>query len=130
MATATVTSLSNAARCYDSCIPPGMQNAVAIYLLTQILKASDPMANISTAYLITQARCVDSCVPPGMQMSVMIYLLSQISAGSGGGLGGWTLAAGPPPTDGSVTTGFYKDTDSKVKYANLGTVAAPDWDQI
>lgn len=53
-----------------------------------------------------------------------------IDAGGSTGAGGVTVAAGAPPVDGSVTTLFYKDTDTGFKYINLGTAAAPDWDAI
>lgn len=51
----------------------------------------------------------------------------------GGGVisgGLWTVAAGAPPVDGSITTMFYKNSVTGFRYANLATVAAPDWDVL
>lgn len=50
--------------------------------------------------------------------------------GGGGGTPGVTPGVGLPPTDGSVTTLFYKDTDTSVIYINTGTVSVPTWDSI
>ena len=63
-------------------------------------------------------------------MAENINLLCQLANAGGTGTGGCTVAAGPPPTDGSVTTLIYKDSATGFKYVNLGTSAAPDWDVI
>ena len=59
------------------------------------------------------------------------YWAEQISAGGGGGgNAGVTSGSGDPPTDGSITTLFYRDTTGPFLYINSGTVAAPQWDSI
>lgn len=61
-----------------------------------------------------------------------LELLCQIatSGGTGGLWGGITVAAGPPPIDGTITTLFYKDSVSNFIWINSGTVANPTWDPI
>lgn len=127
--------LANDARCYSSCIPMGMQPSVVISLLAELLLIQDPMADVTARTLAKSASCYSNCIPPGEQLAVMNYLLYQIWVNGGGGGGGgginlWTKAAGNPPVDGSVTTPFYKNTTNGIKYANLASVAAPDWDTI
>lgn len=59
------------------------------------------------------------------------YWAEQLAGGGGSGgvgLSGATVGAGDPPTDGSVSTLFYKDSVTGFKYINLGTAVAPDWD--
>ena len=67
---------------------------------------------------------------PQVLTAKLAYWLEQISIGGGGGLGGCTVGAGAPPTDGSVGTLLYKDSVTSFKYVNLGSVASPDWDSI
>lgn len=128
----TPSALANLAACFSSCVPDGAQLGVANYLLAQLLKATDPMADISPSALIAGAACFNSCIPPGMHLAVMNYTLAKILDAGGGGVtgGGVTVASGPPPVDGSITTLFYKDSVSGIKYINLGTAVAPDWDVI
>lgn len=65
--------LMAAAKCFDSCMPPGMQLAIQTYLLAVIAGGStDP--NV----LMQAAKCFDSCIPPGMQLAIQNYLLCQI----------------------------------------------------
>lgn len=127
----TPSALANLATCFNSCVPSGSQLAVTNYLLAQLWKANDAMADITPAALMEGAKCFQSCIPDGMQLAVMNYTLAQIlNAGGSGGAGGVTVAAGAPPIDGSITTLFYKDSVSEIKYINLGTTVAPDWDAI
>lgn len=53
-----------------------------------------------------------------------------LAGGGSGGSAGVTTGSGAPPTNGSVTTLFYKDTATSVVYINTGTVAVPTWDPI
>lgn len=78
------------ARCLNSCIPPGMELSVVIYLLTEILLSQDPMADIGTNNLLRQSRCFNSCIPPGSQLAVANYLLCQIA------LNGINVGVGTP----------------------------------
>lgn len=127
----TPSNYANLATCYNCEIPDGDQLGVVIYLLAKQYLAASPMADISPSALANAARCYNCEIPPGDQLGVAAYLLDQINAGGGGGgAGGVTVAAGPPPVDGSITTLFYKDSTSGIKYINLGTTAAPDWDVI
>jgi len=66
-------SLADAAKCFDSCIPPGDQLAVQTYLLAVIAGvALDPSA------LANAARCFQQCIPKGEQLAVQNYLLCLI----------------------------------------------------
>lgn len=134
MPSVTPSALANLAACFSSCVSPGAELGLTNYLLAQIWKANDAMADTTPAALMEGARCFNSCIPDGMQVAVMNYTLYQILAAGGGGgeggLGGVTVAAGDPPVDGSITTLFYKNATTGTKYINLGTVASPDWDAI
>lgn len=132
MATPTEASnLANVSRCYNTCIPPGSQWSVVIYLLALISGIPDPMSSETASLLANRAKCME-CIPPGNQLGVIIYLLDAIITGGGGGgaLFGITVAAGPPPIDGSITTLFYKDSVSNSIWINSGTVANPTWDPV
>jgi hypothetical protein len=65
--------LANAARCFDSCIPPGEQLAVQTYLLLQISGLS-----LTPQQLADAARCFQQCIPKGEQLAVQNYLLCQL----------------------------------------------------
>lgn len=83
---ATITDqLANDARCYDRCIPDGMQQSVVISLLAKLLRAFNPAADVTTTTLLREARCYNRCIPPGEEGGVMIYLLNQIYMNLGGG---------------------------------------------
>lgn len=62
-----------AAKCLNSCVPPGMHAAIQTYLLQQI--AGNTM---TTDELMQAADCFNKCIPKGMQASVQNYLLCQI----------------------------------------------------
>jgi hypothetical protein len=77
-------SLANAAACFQSCIPAGMQPAAQTYLLAQILNAltgasTDPKVILAAAttpgssFLILE----------GVQQEAQAYLLCQIASASG-----------------------------------------------
>lgn len=83
MATDLATVINNA-RCVDSCIPPGMRNAVLIYLLA-VAAGIDPT---DTNTLVNNARCIDSCIPDGAKPAVIAKLLCDIAANcTGNGAG-------------------------------------------
>lgn len=67
-------SLANAAKCFDSCIPPGEQLAVQTYLLAVIAGGS-----LDPSVLANAAKCFDTCIPQGEQLAVQNYLLCQIA---------------------------------------------------
>jgi hypothetical protein len=83
-------ALAHLARCYNSCIPPGMEQAVSNYLLAQLVKLSNPELDVTPSALANAARCYENCIPPGLQIPVSIYLLYNIllTGGGGGGYGG------------------------------------------
>jgi hypothetical protein len=91
--------------------------------------ATDPQSLLDDAACYT---CYGSNI--NMLLLMEIALLAQIVAASGGGgssgSASVTTASGAPPTDGSVTTMFYKDSASGMKYINTGTVAVPTWEAI
>lgn len=122
-----VSALANVSRCYSTCIPPGSFLGVAIYLLALRAGITNPMSSETASLLANQGKCFSDCIPPGDQLGVIIYLLS---TGGGGGAGGITVQAGPPPIDGSITTLFYKDSVTGFIFINSGTVANPTWDSI
>jgi hypothetical protein len=66
--------LANNARCFESCIPIGMQASVQTYLLAVI--AGVDLTNPSA--LANAARCFMQCVPPGDQLAIQNYLLVQL----------------------------------------------------
>lgn len=66
-------AVMDAAKCFDKCIPPGMQAAVQTYLLAVIAGGStDP------AVLMDQAKCFDKCIPKGMHLAIQDMLLCNI----------------------------------------------------
>lgn len=70
-------TLANAARCFDSCIPPGMQLAVQTYLLAQIANAA---VGTSTDPSVL-AKAASGFIAPlsGMQLEAQVYLLCQLA---------------------------------------------------
>lgn len=97
-----------------------------VYLLQQIASV-----NMTAQELMDASKCYRDCMSGKALYGAMVYLLCSISeAGGGVGGGGVTVAPGPPPVDGSITTLFYKDSVTGFKYINLGTTIAPDWDAI
>lgn len=102
----TPSELANTARCYDSCIPRGMQRGTEIYLLSQLVQLLNPTFDVTPSNLAKEARCFNSCIPAGMEGAVTNYLLNQfitiVSGGGGGGGGGGVFSGnfignGPPP---------------------------------
>lgn len=65
-------TLANAARCFDNCIPKGMQAAVTTYLLWVIAGS-----NIDFTHLADEANCF-TCLF-GSEEAVKTYLLCQIA---------------------------------------------------
>ena len=68
-------SLANEARCFDRCIPPGMQPAVETYLLASIAGVGTDAASIRQ--LVNDARCFARC--GAGTNGVKTYLLCQIA---------------------------------------------------
>lgn len=68
--------LMQASACYK-CIAPGMQPEVIIYLLAQLLNATNG-ASTDPQVLMQEAQCM-RCIPAGMQEEVMTYLLCQLA---------------------------------------------------
>jgi hypothetical protein len=66
-------ALIDAAKCFDQCIPPGMQMAVQTMLMASI--AGDTR---SPSELAAAAACFQQCIPPGEQLAVQNYLLCQL----------------------------------------------------
>lgn len=73
-------TLPNAARCFEQCIPPGDQQAVQTYLLAQIANSlagtsTDPqtLAGLSAPFLRLK----------GIEQDVQLYLLCAIASASG-----------------------------------------------
>ena len=100
------------------------QNAVIIYLLSQIAGMSD----IQT--IINGAACY-TCIPSGLQGPIMIYLLNEIAAGGGGGGGSSEIVA----LTGSNVPGAAPAGGKGIAYneeGNLWTWNVTDsaWDQI
>lgn len=124
MATDLATVITNA-RCVDSCIPPGMRNAVLIYLLA-VAAGLDPT---DTNTLMNNAKCIDSCIPDGMKPAVIAKLLCDM-AGAITGCGG---VDGEGDPTGVVTPEFtdqlYHDTTNDVYYRSTGNTSA-DWTAI
>jgi hypothetical protein len=66
--------LIDGAKCFQQCIPQGMQLAVQTYLLAVIAGGTlDPRE------LANQARCFNNCLSVGEQLAIQSYLLCQIA---------------------------------------------------
>ena len=73
-------ALADAAKCFQSCIPAGMQPAVQTYLLAVIAGGSlDPKVLLAAA--TTPGKSF--LVLEGVQQEVQAYLLCQIASASG-----------------------------------------------
>src|SRR5215475_11298876 len=68
-------ALPNAARCFDSCIPPGMHLSVQTYLLAQIVLKAGGISSANPDALMAAAQCWESCIG-GNSMSVQNYMLA------------------------------------------------------
>jgi len=66
-------SLLDAAKCYQQCIPDGMQAAVQTMLMAAIVGDTRSPSDLASA-----ARCFFSCIPKGEQVAVQNYLLCQL----------------------------------------------------
>lgn len=126
MATDLATVITNA-RCVDTCIPPGMRNAVLIYLLA-VAAGLDPT---DTNTLMNNAKCIDSCIPDGMKPAVIAKLLCDMAATITPATC-QSLSGDGDPT-GVVTPEFsgqlYHDTTNDVYYRSTGTTSG-DWTAI
>lgn len=125
MADINPNTIANSARCYDQCIPTGMQRAVMIYLLTIGMTG-----NVTPDSLMDGAKCYDKCIPDGMKDAVIIYLLTVIGGGGGGGGGlcGNTFLIRdapsspepPPPNIDCVYWLDFRDKSPTLKWDNVG----------
>jgi hypothetical protein len=81
MADCTPQGLASAAQCFDSCVPPGMQQALQTYLLAQI---ANSVAGTSTdpEVLAQQASCFFCNY--GMDAPIQTFLLCKIVTALGG----------------------------------------------
>jgi len=68
-------SLLDAAKCYQQCIPDGMQSAVQTMLMASIVGDTRSPSDLASA-----ARCFFSCIPKGEQLAVQNYLLCKLLA--------------------------------------------------
>lgn len=66
-------SLIDAAKCYQQCIPDGMQAAVQTMLIAAITGDTRTPSQLASA-----ATFFFSCVPPGEQLAIQNYLLCQL----------------------------------------------------
>jgi hypothetical protein len=58
-------------------------------------------------------------------------IITAVGGGGGGtGLSNLTQQSNDPPTDGSVSTLFFRNTVSKQKFMNTGTAQVPAWEII
>lgn len=123
-----VNTLQGDARCL-LCLDQKSLLATAVYLLWLNQNPGQEMTFAQVNALVADSACV-LCMDEKSLLAAMVQLLYTGGGGGGGGTPGVTPGAGLPPTDGSVTTLFYKDTDTGVIYINTGTVAVPTWDSI
>lgn len=110
-------TLPEAARCYDSCIPPGRQLSVIIYQLAQLILRQNRSFDVTPSALLNAATCYDSCIPPGRMLSVISYQLDQLTGGSGPGdpVETW-MGPGAPDIPGGDDIILYYDTDTWNQY--------------
>lgn len=108
----------------------GMQ----VYLLAQLLKLSDPMADISPAAIAAASNCYTCYLSGKGLLGAAVYLLCQITdnggTGSSDGTTNMALGGVAPPVDGSITTYRVFDTDTAFSWYNSGTIAAPTWNNV
>lgn len=129
MAATDPQTLIASAACFNCFLPVG--GLLKLGLLKEIALALNPMADTSPQNLINIATCYRCVAQPDLLELGLLALIAQNGTPGGGGLSGITEGtSNPPPTDGSITTLLYKDTNTGFKWVNLGTVVAPDWDSI
>lgn len=73
----TLPQIIDGARCFQSCIPPGMEFAVANYLLFLWATGGTPPA---IEDLANEAICFFQCIPPGYQGAIAIYLIDLLNS--------------------------------------------------
>lgn len=122
--TCDATTLVDDARCLVAAMNDRQLLASIVCLLATQLDMS-----CDATTLIANSKCLWMGMGDRQLLAAAVYLLCS------GGVPPvpsalWTLGTtDPPPSDGSVLTPFARSV-TNVKYANIGTVAAPDWDQI
>lgn len=77
-------TIATEASCF-TCQGEKILTGMSVYLLAQLLKASDPMADISPAAIATASNCYTCYMSGKGLLGAMVYLLSQITGGGGGG---------------------------------------------
>lgn len=110
------------------CLAAALSDRQLLASIACILATQNGMACDATT-LEAESKCLWSAMNERQLLAAIAYLLCT-GGGGGGGSAAVTPGAGAPPTDGSITTLFYKDTDTSVIYINTGTVAVPTWDPI
>lgn len=126
MITTNPSELANASRCYNECIPQGMQLAVIIYILAN----QAGLENLTPSQLANLSRCYNSCIPAGEQISVINYLLNQLVNGSATTCAALSGAGDPTGVTTPEFSGqLYHDTTNDVYYRSTGTTSA-DWTLI
>lgn len=103
-------------------------------LLTKLaywLQAAAEAVGGSNSTMLLPSMAAGPYDPPQVLLVKATYWAQQIAGGGGGGGGsGITVAAGDPPTDGSITTLFYKNSSDGTIYINSGSEAVPVWDSL
>lgn len=125
MAAVDVSAILNSARCYNQCIPPGMERAVMIYLMTIGMSI-----DVTPDALVKASSCYNNCIPDGMKDAVMIYLLAVVGGGGGGGGVGCgntfiirdapTNPEPPPPNIDCVYWLDFRNRAPTLKWDNVG----------
>lgn len=113
------------ANCINSCVPPGDQLAVLIYLFAKIAGVTtDPNT------LMQASNCINSCIPPGLQLPVLVYLASQITGTGGSGVANIVSTVDPVNGTTAGTQGqfWWNKTGTKLWINQDGTNTG--WKQI
>ncbi len=111
------------------CLVQGMNERQLLAAILCVLATQNDMA-CDAQTLVASSKCLWAAMSERQLLASIALTLCEGGGGGGGGLSGITEAAGLPPTDGSITTLLYRDTNTGFKYVNLGTAPSPIWDSI
>lgn len=116
------------AKCF-ACLPPNQLDTIRVELLTQILLASNPVANVSPSALLEAGKCF-TCLTPKDLKVIEVQLLSEILTGGGGGGSGnvcLVVQTGPPVAPCMFDFGLSYDNNSASPTAgNFWFWSSPD----
>ncbi len=103
-----------------TCLSEKLLAGAMVYLLSQLVKQSDPMVDVSPAAIAANSSCYTSCLSGKGLLGAQVYLLCLLTNGSGGTgpgtLGDIRLGHGPPTGPGGTAPLFYVDLDCSTEW--------------